>query len=982
MAPVPPNLPPDHAADFFPTVFDEEQKLIAASRHQRGVPREDLDPRQDLVGLAFSGGGIRSATFNLGVLQALAKLKILHYVDYLSTVSGGGYIGGWLAAMIHRLPGGMSEVEEGLDPDKVKEHGLTQKAIAYLRTYSNYLTPKVSLLSADTWSMLTIWSRNTLLNLVTLVAGIAAVTLLGRLLGLGSIAVTKGTAPFCRALGVVFFGISAVTLALALRGWGPMQKRRDDKWVQGLVILPAFLGAILLTFAVSAEPLEQWWWWGLVLSLLFLGLQWLADFWKWFLRINEGKHAKFWGWVLQLGVAPVSGFVTAWLFLAISCVVHQCDKWPAAKWLVFTLGPPAVLAAVTLGIVVNVGLMGRDLPDSTREWLGRLGAWGMIYGAAWLAFFGLAFAGPLGLKVGWNAIEAWARTTVTAAWVISTIGGLLAAKSSKTGGEQGGGILNLVALAGPAVFMLGFVSLIGLGIHELTAVRTPVSTTTVATCTGTAKLAPAGSITVTLDCPGGAKKAEVSPADRYWGEMNKQVWSSWARNHEHGPHGVGWYQGLSELLLLAAAITVVMSWRVDINEFSLHYFYKNRLVRCYLGASRKPRGNPPNPLEDERDPNPFTGFDPHDDFPLNLLGDRRFSGPFPILNATLNVSSGRNLAWQERKGASFIFTPVYCGYDAGRDVSGGENVSGTAASRSSRLGGLDEGAKPRTGYLRTDLVAKTRPKEEKPADAPGPKSEGIRLGTTVAISGAAANPNQGYHTSTAVAFLMTVFNARLGWWLGNPARPDTASHSGPQFGLAYTVAELFGTTDADSAYINLSDGGHFDNMGLYELVRRKCRYIIVCDAEQDEDLAFGGLATAIRMCRTDFGAEIDIHLDQIARQPDNKPESFSGCHYAVGKIAYKDAPQGRLVYLKASLTGDEPADVLGYHKKVPVFPHESTADQWFDESQFESYRALGCHIADMALGHGRPGLPSTTKRRFFGDLTGCPEPKKPAAGKA
>ena len=134
---------PDQSADFL-TVFAEERQRIKTWRKNRGVPEDDGDGRLDLIGLAFSGGGIRSATFNLGVLQALAKLEILRYVDYLSTVSGGGYIGGWLAAMIHRLDGGMMDVEGGLDPDQVTQNNLPQKAIAHLRAYSNYLTPKVS----------------------------------------------------------------------------------------------------------------------------------------------------------------------------------------------------------------------------------------------------------------------------------------------------------------------------------------------------------------------------------------------------------------------------------------------------------------------------------------------------------------------------------------------------------------------------------------------------------------------------------------------------------------------------------------------------------------------------------------------------------------------------------------------------------------------------------------------------------------------
>src|ERR1035438_8131167 len=246
---------PDQSADFL-KVFDEERQRIKAWRKNRGVPEDDGDGRLDLIGLAFSGGGIRSATFNLGVLQALAKLEILRYVDYLSTVSGGGYIGGWLMGMLHRLgAGGMKDVEEGLDPSQVNQNNLPQKAIAHLRAYSNYLTPKVSVLSADTWSLFSIWLRNTLLHLSTLVAGIAALILFGRFVGLYTMVQTQWTAGIGWPLAV--FGVAAVTLALNLRGRLPRRFRNDD-WVQRLVILPALAGAVLMTFEVYTHPLEEW----------------------------------------------------------------------------------------------------------------------------------------------------------------------------------------------------------------------------------------------------------------------------------------------------------------------------------------------------------------------------------------------------------------------------------------------------------------------------------------------------------------------------------------------------------------------------------------------------------------------------------------------------------------------------------------------------------------------------------------------------
>jgi hypothetical protein len=150
--------------------------------------------------------------------------------------------------------------------------------------------------------------------------------------------------------------------------------------------------------------------------------------------------------------------------------------------------------------------------------------------------------------------------------------------------------------------------------------------------------------------------------------------------------------------------------------------------------------------------------------------------------------------------------------------------------------------------------------------------------------------------------------------------------------------------------VYLSDGGHFENLGIYELVRRRCRFIIACDAGQDGAVTFGDLGNAIEKCRADFGVDIEIDLDQVRPAGGTR---FSGSHCAIGTIGYDrqnpNEPAGTLLYLKSTLTGDEPADVLRYGSLNPLFPHQSTADQCFDESQFESYRALGEHIISTVL---------------------------------
>jgi hypothetical protein len=171
-------------------------------------------------------------------------------------------------------------------------------------------------------------------------------------------------------------------------------------------------------------------------------------------------------------------------------------------------------------------------------------------------------------------------------------------------------------------------------------------------------------------------------------------------------------------------------------------------------------------------------------------------------------------------------------------------------------------------------------------------------------------------------------------------------------GLPYLLRELFGEVSDDAQYVSISDGGHFENMGLYELVRRRCRTIVICDAEEDAGFVFGGLGMAIRKCRIDFGVEVDLKLDQLTPGPDGS----SSCAHVVGKIIYPaqavpgkpdlERVVGNVLYLKSTLTGTEPADLRNYKREHSAFPSDTTLNQWFTESQFESYRRLGQWIGE------------------------------------
>jgi hypothetical protein len=258
------------------------------------------------------------------------------------------------------------------------------------------------------------------------------------------------------------------------------------------------------------------------------------------------------------------------------------------------------------------------------------------------------------------------------------------------------------------------------------------------------------------------------------------------------------------------------------------------------------------------------------------------------------------------------------------------------------------------------------------------KSGGPHLGTAIAISGAAASPNMGYHTNAALAFLMAVFNVRLGWWTVNPRHLRLWKVRGsPPLGLIYLLRELFPSTNDDMHYLYLSDGGHFENLGIYELVRRQCRFIIVCDASCDPDSSFDDLGGAIEKCRRDFGVDIKIDVGDLHRDASTR---HSAAHFALGTIRYR-VPRGRmsgfrkgyLLYIKPSLLGDESEDVQAYAAQHTAFPHDTTADQFFDESQFESYRALGQQIfrtvvESSSSAAGARGLMPTSLEALFLNL--------------
>ena len=929
------------AAVPFDLAFDKELCEVSESRAVRvpNGPQVETGARYapsaaadlKLFGVAFSGGGIRSATFNLGVLQGLAGARLLHKVDYLSTVSGGGYIGAWLATCIKRSRPdpdrrGVADLERRLQVEPLPrpdDEGV--RAVRFLREYSNYLTPRAGFFSADTWTMAAIWVRNTLLNQCVLVMTLGSVLLVPWMIWAALIAAVphqSSVSPSLFASAPVAMTTAAILLVLVSAMTGLQLKRyhlpprdrqrtKDDMLDQTGVLVrivaPVIAAVWLLSVVIySALPrlsdgafrLQARNELTVVFAVGLLLVALLGEYWRCFeaerVATTPTRTSRFWSRfgaavIIFLGCAAPS-FVGAAAVVSVAARVGSIEIPPgyprlSLHWAV--LGVPTIISVFSLMIILKLGIFGRSLRDDHREWWSRLGAWLAIVTFGWLVLFVFGVYSPFIFKYGTSRLQQFVVASGGLVWAAWTGAGVLIAKGEKAPGLdralKRARVREAIVSLAPYVFIAGLLVLVATG-----------------ACWALSGFHP-------------ANLTEDAAVQKHWLAGQIRHWLI------AGP-------------LLFLSLAFLMSSRVDVNDFSMHHFYKNRLVRCYLGASRDRRSDITHRCQDR-----FTGFDSADDLDIADLrvepcrGDkdleaqkikqndeklRSYIGPLPIINAALNLVHGDDLAWQERKAQSFSFTPLYSGYERGENVD-------QATERCA-----PEGFRPTLLY--------------------GYPPFGIGLGTAVAISGAAASPNMGYHSSPPLAFLMTMFNARLGWWMGNPRDKYNWLRSGPRSGLLYLVNELLGLTDDRSHFVNLSDGGHFENLGLYELVRRRCRYIIACDAEQDDALKFNGLGNAIRKCRTDLGTEITIRATRIQPEAGN---THSTIHCVVGDITYPDNEVGTLLYLKASVTGDEPADVLEYRAREPAFPHHSTmADQFFDESQFESYRKLGVHVVKTAFG--------------------------------
>jgi hypothetical protein len=983
---------------------------------------------RELAALCLSGGGIRSATFNLGILQGLADHRLLTRFHYLSTVSGGGYIGSWLSSWTRRHREGASGVAKDLSRQPIDPTEPEVKPIRHLREYSSYLAPNASAFSADLWTLLATYFRNLLLNWTMLVPALAAMLIAPRMIealmngraGLdpSTWAWAAGLMAFAAVIGVATVRpksdrtasgkrltarrlrklrrrvyrwlIPLVGAGIAFVVYWPNSKGIEPKTLAGILGAAGLFGGLIYSLrrSVALKTMQQGFW-AKLKGFLRAIVSW-RDFWSRALR--------------EIAAATVSGALGGAL---MAIVFRKCfgaipsGMLPAADhgvlfeiYACFAL--PLFLVIFFAQATLLVGFTTLFSSDHDREWWARSAAVMFIWAVIGALVSVCVIFLPIAIIASPKILASIGGTSGIVSWVL---------------GKKSSGKAHAAKPSPWTTWILKGAALVTLLL--ILAVISLASTATLHWLTGS-WFAVFNNVSSSL----------------VGGQRPTTEWthSSFAATHIEVLRTTS-AGAIAAFFGALFAVAMLMSRLLNVNLYSMHAMYRNRLIRAYLGASRW-----------QRHPDAFTGFDPEDDihmwelrpevlwpssfldfeafaaalpaepwsdadlrasavayvavppapdrpelqiaildsingmmltrdlandvpapcaspklmrenrrflesrFPHALrkfdevipppptLENSRFASedldyikkfatdemslelaaqeqppigkpPLHILNAALNLVGGDNLAWQERKADSFTISPLHAGNH-------------------------------RIGYRDSSEYA-----------------EGIELGTAMAISGAAVSPNQGHNSSPVVTFLMTLFNARLGWWLGNPGSDgkDTYDRDSPRVSLKYLFDEALGATKDTDSYVFLSDGGHFDNLGLYEMVLRRCKYIVVCDATGDSQYAFGDLANAIRKIRIDLGIPIEKLVTKYIG-PRRNPTTGRYC--ATGEIHYKNVDGGtaigHLLYIKPAVYDDCPADVRNYRKTNDTFPHESTVDQFFSESQFESYRSLGRHtIGEM-----------------------------------
>ena len=816
-------------------------------------------PRDAVWGLALSGGGIRSATFCFGLMQAFAIRKMLLRFDLLSTVSGGSYIGAMWGRLLQRA--------QSFDDVRRMSEALASSTTTWLswwlRANGRYLMPRGT---KDRLFALAVYLRN----------------LLGIHAELGVIGLLLGTALAAFDLGV----------------WSWLDTQSRTSW-------PPLLDAVGPQLGWLPTP------WLLLIPLLAVGTLCIIVYWALPLVAKSMLNALIGMVLAALLIAVLWAIRTPWMGSAQSGnVLLREVLWSAAVFFsaCWILALPIARVLEQRALCRHAG-GGAPAPSLIRHL--RAGTPGRY----WSAQAGLARA----FATAQAQDEARSRTTK---WLYGTL------------------------YAAAAVLLLGTLDRFAwwLAFDMRTWLQTGLGLAVIAAALRA--LMPL----MKLLTPGGAGAASLLWVGSVLGRLLTFCLSAWwvavvqktalglAFEAEHIDLGAA----RNPLLLiggLALAYALVTGWNNVrfLNLSSLHGFYRARLVRSYLGASNPDRFpaqaahdplNAVRPLPNDaeaRNIKAVADVDPSDDLPIHEYKPHAHGGPIHLINACLNET-------RDPRGGLF-----------NRDRRGRVVTIGPE------------------GILRVS---------QQHWRALTASIESLTLGSWMAISGAAVAPGLGKATRGGIPALAMFTGARLGyWWDSTAIQGAKKVWRVPPVklrGLLRETLGVFGGQEVRDWF--MTDGGHFENTGAYALLVERCPLIVVADCGADPGYRFEDLENLVRKARIDLGAEITFLRPRTDKDglpgPLANPmpkaaldlcSSFGSLNdlaspdncacFALAAIDYAaraGQPQrGYLLLVKPNLCSGLPVDLVNFRAQHPAFPQQSTADQFFDEAQWESYFQLG-----------------------------------------
>ncbi|MCZ4291144.1 patatin-like phospholipase family protein [Hoeflea alexandrii] len=838
---------PSNVLADFEKVVKAERVAIRKRRGENEQDPEACEEITDLVGLALSGGGVRSASFCLGALQALGANDLVKRIDYLSTVSGGGYIG---ASMIAAMTRGAKEVPSevkfpflAIAPDDYKD----SPQLRHIRDHSRYLMPHGF---NDVLKSTGVLLRGLVVNIILVLAVILP---LATMVILANPTVDHLKYSFAADIWLDWvssdpnaavyellhqrFLVTKITLITGfflLSLWGVVRSYREITGSRSKHAKPDYrgFGASLTKFGVVS------------LLLAFIAESQTYAIEKWIVVFGSPDFS--WGAELSTvsaSIAAAASAVVAFRQQLASVIANATDSPTiGAMFKVILAKLVIVLAAFVMPFALYVAFIGIAASGIATNSLPS------NYGPTeqYPLLPNMFLSGERFLFIGFVlSFFAW---LIYASWRARGSWDFIKASSKKIREEKGATARKL------AYFFALF---------------------------GTLYLA----MIATRDNPAGQQQ--------YWDALRCFAWIS--------------------------GITIFVSLTFSENANTLHGLYRDRLNTAFALGPNKPGEAKDRKKEAQS---------------LALSELETDVAPLLLINATLNATRYSDKEYDEDEIKRDAFDPAKRGRRAEFFQFSKTHIGSDA-----------------TGYV-----------------CPGQYDQSNRkvdLATAVAISGAAVSSNSGRVGTPLLSPTLALLNLRLGYWLDNP-NSIAGEYNVPKwteiFSL-YLLQEAFGLLRTSSRKLLLSDGGHIDNIGLYQLLKRRCKVIIVIDSEADPAMNFGALADAQRFARIDLGHRIDIDWMPIRasarNRSANRTESVSksdpshGNHFAIGKILYSGpnsaVKDGVLLYIKANVTGDEADYVLDYERRYPNFPHESTADQFFSEEQMEVYRALGFHSVSRAL---------------------------------